>query len=53
MERIVVAVAGDSISAGSPLWDPDPAVRTRIRAPDELPLPDGIERAYDGLELDV
>ncbi len=28
MERIVVAVAGDSISAGSPLWDPDPAVRT-------------------------
>jgi lysophospholipase L1-like esterase len=35
MARIVVAVAGDSISAGSPLWDPDPAVRTRIPAPDE------------------
>jgi lysophospholipase L1-like esterase len=33
--RIVVAVAGDSISAGSPLWDPDPAVRARIPAPDE------------------
>jgi lysophospholipase L1-like esterase len=33
--RIVVAVAGDSISAGSPLWDPDPAVRRRIPAPDE------------------
>jgi lysophospholipase L1-like esterase len=33
--RIVVAVAGDSISAGSPLWDPDPAVRARIGAPDE------------------
>jgi lysophospholipase L1-like esterase len=32
---IVVAVAGDSISAGSPLWDPDPAVRARIPAPDE------------------
>jgi lysophospholipase L1-like esterase len=32
---IVVAVAGDSISAGSPLWDPDPAVRARIAAPDE------------------
>jgi lysophospholipase L1-like esterase len=32
---IVVAVAGDSISAGSPLWDPDPAVRARITAPDE------------------
>jgi lysophospholipase L1-like esterase len=35
MARIVVAVAGDSISAGSPLWDPDPAVRSRISAPDE------------------
>jgi lysophospholipase L1-like esterase len=33
--RIVVAVVGDSISAGSPLWDPDPAVRARIPAPDE------------------
>ena len=33
--RIVVAVAGDSISAGSPLWDPDPAVRDRIASPDE------------------
>jgi acyl-CoA thioesterase I len=32
---IVVAVVGDSISAGSPLWDPDPAVRARITAPDE------------------
>lgn len=35
MERIVVAALGDSISAGSPLWDPDPAVRARIDAPDE------------------
>jgi lysophospholipase L1-like esterase len=35
MSRIVVAVAGDSISAGSPLWDPDPALRARIAAPDE------------------
>ena len=35
MTEIVVAVAGDSISAGSPLWDPDPAVRERIPAPDE------------------
>jgi lysophospholipase L1-like esterase len=35
MQRIVVAVAGDSISAGSPLWDPDPVVRARIPAPDE------------------
>ncbi|HLY85794.1 MAG TPA: SGNH/GDSL hydrolase family protein [Gaiellaceae bacterium] len=31
----VVAVVGDSISAGSPLWDPDPAARRRIAAPDE------------------
>ena len=35
MSRIVVAVAGDSISAGSPLWDPDPAVRARIPVTDE------------------
>jgi lysophospholipase L1-like esterase len=35
MARIVVAVAGDSISAGSPSWDPDPGVRVRIPAPDE------------------
>lgn len=35
MAKIIVAVAGDSISAGSPLWDPDPAVRARIAAPDE------------------
>ena len=35
MAPIVVAVAGDSISAGSPLWDPDPVVRARIPAPDE------------------
>ena len=35
MAKIVVAVVGDSISAGSPLWDPDPAVRARIAAPDE------------------
>ncbi|HEU5244359.1 MAG TPA: GDSL-type esterase/lipase family protein [Gaiellaceae bacterium] len=35
MPRIRVAVAGDSISAGSPLWDPDPRVRARIPEPDE------------------
>jgi lysophospholipase L1-like esterase len=35
MAKIVVAVVGDSISAGSPLWDPDPVVRARIRRPDE------------------
>jgi lysophospholipase L1-like esterase len=35
MSRIVVAVVGDSISAGSPLWDPDPTVRARIAEADE------------------
>lgn len=30
-----VAVVGDSVSAGSPLWDPDPGVRARIAEPDE------------------
>ena len=35
MAKVVVAVAGDSISAGSPLWDPDPVVRARIAVPDE------------------
>ena len=30
-----VAVVGDSISAGSPFWDPEPAVRALIKTPDE------------------
>jgi lysophospholipase L1-like esterase len=29
---VIVACLGDSITAGSPLWDPDPAVRRRIGA---------------------
>lgn len=32
--RVLVAALGDSITAGSPLWDPDPAVRDR--APDQV-----------------
>ncbi len=32
MERTIVACLGDSITAGSPLWDPDPDVRARIGA---------------------
>ena len=32
---MLVACLGDSITAGSPLWDPDEAVRARIDAPDE------------------
>ncbi|HEX7527167.1 MAG TPA: SGNH/GDSL hydrolase family protein [Gaiellaceae bacterium] len=32
MDRTVVACLGDSITAGSPLWDPDPGVRARIGA---------------------
>ena len=30
MDRTIVACLGDSITAGSPLWDPDPDVRARI-----------------------
>jgi lysophospholipase L1-like esterase len=33
-EAVVVACLGDSITAGSPLWDPAPAVRAGIPAPD-------------------
>ena len=32
---MIVACLGDSITAGSPLWDPDPLVRARITEPDE------------------
>jgi lysophospholipase L1-like esterase len=32
---VIVACLGDSITAGSPLWDPDPDVRARIERPDE------------------
>ncbi len=32
---MLVACLGDSITAGSPLWDPSPDVRARIAAPDE------------------
>jgi len=28
--RTVVACLGDSITAGTPLWDPDPILRARI-----------------------
>jgi lysophospholipase L1-like esterase len=31
---MLVAALGDSITAGSPAWDPDPAVRSRIDTPD-------------------
>lgn len=29
-DRFVIAALGDSITAGSPYWDPDPAIRARI-----------------------
>ena len=32
---MIIACLGDSITAGSPLWDPDPVVRARILEPDE------------------
>jgi lysophospholipase L1-like esterase len=31
---VLVAALGDSITAGAPLWDPDPALRSQIPAPD-------------------
>ena len=32
---MIIACLGDSITAGSPLWDPDPKVRAQISEPDE------------------
>ena len=32
MDKFIVAALGDSITAGTPLWDPDPAVRREIGA---------------------
>jgi lysophospholipase L1-like esterase len=32
---MIIACLGDSITAGSPCWDPDPQVRARIDDPDE------------------
>ena len=32
--RAVIAALGDSITAGAPLWDPDPSVRAQISDPD-------------------
>lgn len=32
MEKTIVAALGDSITAGTPLWDPDPRVRAGIGA---------------------
>ena len=33
-DATVVAALGDSITAGTPLWDPDPALRAQISDPD-------------------
>jgi lysophospholipase L1-like esterase len=32
---VIIACLGDSITAGSPLWDPDPDARKKIEHPDE------------------
>ncbi len=32
---MIVSTLGDSITAGAPLWDPDPDLRAQIPAPDE------------------
>ena len=37
LDRGLVAALGDSITAGSPLWDPDPAFRAQIAAPTGMP----------------
>ena len=49
---MIVACLGDSITAGSPLWDPDDAVRAGIDAPDERSQWEyWAMRAHPGLEL--
>lgn len=49
---MIVACLGDSITAGSPLWDPDDAVRARIGTPDERSQWEHwAMRAHPGLEL--
>jgi lysophospholipase L1-like esterase len=35
LKTIIVAALGDSITAGTPAWDPDPAVRARLGALNE------------------
>ena len=48
----LVAALGDSITAGSPLWDPDPALRSQISAPDERSQYEyWAERALPGTEF--
>src|SRR5207249_1118407 len=54
VERIVVACLGDSITAGSPLWDPDPAERGRrlglaVALADVLPWNNGDGRAANDI----
>ena len=49
---MLVACLGDSITAGSPAWDPDPAVRAGIPEPDpSSQYEHWAERANPGLEL--
>jgi lysophospholipase L1-like esterase len=50
--RILVACLGDSITAGSPGWDPDPSVRAAIPNPSpESQYEHWVERADPRLEL--
>jgi lysophospholipase L1-like esterase len=53
MEKIIVAALGDSITAGTPLWDPDPAVRREIGAilDEESQWPYWAARADPSLEF--
>jgi lysophospholipase L1-like esterase len=48
----LVAALGDSITAGSPLWDPDQAVRSTLRSPDaDSQYERWAERRLDGVRF--
>lgn len=53
--EIVVAAVGDSITAGTPAWDPDPQVRARLAAklnPESF-WPYWAQRAHPGVQFRV
>jgi lysophospholipase L1-like esterase len=54
-DEVVVAALGDSITAGTPLWDPDPAVRARIgaRLDETSSWPYWAERAHTDMRFQI